>query len=107
MIFDASLPMVAPKQQDGKHFERRMSVVMRTADRSPVQSYIQPMLEKHKRTVMSFTQSCFYSSGIGQEQSVMLENTSALGQKRTCAPQDVMSALPPEADMCSARGHVC
>src|SRR5215475_9355776 len=32
---------------------------------------------------------------------------SALGQNRTCAPQDVMSALPPEADMCSALAHVC
>ena len=27
---------------------------------------------------------------------------SALGHKRTYAPQKVMSALPPEADMCSA-----
>ena len=27
---------------------------------------------------------------------------SALGQKRTCAAQKVMSALPPKADMCSA-----
>jgi hypothetical protein len=24
---------------------------------------------------------------------------SALGQKQTCAPQEVMSALPPKADM--------
>src|SRR5262245_9394471 len=31
---------------------------------------------------------------------------SALGQKPTFAPQNVMSALPPKADMCSARGHV-
>jgi hypothetical protein len=31
---------------------------------------------------------------------------SALGQKRTCAPQNVMSALPPEADICSAPTHV-
>jgi hypothetical protein len=31
---------------------------------------------------------------------------SALGQKQTCAPQNVMSALPPKADMCSAKGHV-
>jgi hypothetical protein len=30
---------------------------------------------------------------------------SALGQKRTHAAHKVMSALPPEADMCSARGH--
>jgi hypothetical protein len=32
---------------------------------------------------------------------------SALGQKQTCAPQKVMSALPPRADMCSVRGDVC
>ena len=31
---------------------------------------------------------------------------SALGQKRTCAVQNVMSALPPIADMCSALRHV-
>ena len=31
---------------------------------------------------------------------------SALGHKRTFAPQKVMSALPPKADMCSAKGHV-
>src|SRR5262249_56609689 len=32
---------------------------------------------------------------------------SALGQKATCAPQMVMSALPPKADMCSALADVC
>jgi len=32
---------------------------------------------------------------------------SALGQKQTFAPQEVMSALPPKADMCGARAHVC
>jgi hypothetical protein len=50
---------------------------------------------------------------------------SALGQKRTCAPQNamsalppiatakadmpqmVMSALPPKADICGANRHVC
>ena len=31
---------------------------------------------------------------------------SALGQKRTCAVQKVMSALPPIADMCSAQADV-
>ena len=31
---------------------------------------------------------------------------SALGQKQTFAPQKVMSALPPKADMCSALGDV-
>ena len=31
---------------------------------------------------------------------------SALGQKQTCAVQNVMSALPPKADMCSALGDV-
>ena len=31
---------------------------------------------------------------------------SALGQKRTCAAQKVMSALPPKADMCSATRYV-
>src|SRR6478672_7656353 len=32
---------------------------------------------------------------------------SALGQKATCALQDVMSALPPEADLCSALADFC
>ena len=31
---------------------------------------------------------------------------SALGHKRTFALQNVMSALPPKADMCSAKRHV-
>ena len=31
---------------------------------------------------------------------------SALGHKRTCAVQNVMSALPPKADACSALVHV-
>jgi hypothetical protein len=31
---------------------------------------------------------------------------SALGQKPTCAPQEVMSALPPKADMCGAATDV-
>src|SRR5262245_3763477 len=31
---------------------------------------------------------------------------SALGQKRTCASQNGMSALPPKADMCSATANV-
>jgi hypothetical protein len=31
---------------------------------------------------------------------------SALGHKRTYAPQQAMSALPPKADMCGARAHV-
>src|SRR5262249_36936551 len=31
---------------------------------------------------------------------------SALGQKRTFAPQKVMSALPPKADMCDANRDV-
>jgi hypothetical protein len=32
---------------------------------------------------------------------------SALGHKQTIALQNVMSALPPKADMCSATAHVC
>ena len=32
---------------------------------------------------------------------------SALGHKRTFAVQNVMSALHPKADMCSAQAHVC
>ena len=32
---------------------------------------------------------------------------SALGQKQTCAVQNVMSALPPKAEMCGALAHVC
>ena len=31
---------------------------------------------------------------------------SALGQKQTFALQNVVSALPPKADMCSAQGDV-
>ena len=31
---------------------------------------------------------------------------SALGQKQTCAVQNVMSALPPKADMCGANRDV-
>ena len=31
---------------------------------------------------------------------------SALGQKRTCAAQKIMSALPPKADMCGATRDV-
>ena len=31
---------------------------------------------------------------------------SALGQKQTCAAQEVMSALPLKADMCSAQVDV-
>ena len=31
---------------------------------------------------------------------------SALGQKQTCAAQNVMSALPPKADICGAADHV-
>ena len=37
---------------------------------------------------------------------VSAEVMSALGQKRTYAAQQVMSALPPIADMCSALAHV-
>jgi hypothetical protein len=32
---------------------------------------------------------------------------SALGQKQTFAPQNVMSPLHPKADMCIATAHVC
>jgi hypothetical protein len=32
---------------------------------------------------------------------------SALGQKQTFAPQKVMSALHPKADMCDAKRNVC
>ena len=32
---------------------------------------------------------------------------SALGQKQTCAAQNVMSALPPKADICGANRNVC
>jgi hypothetical protein len=31
---------------------------------------------------------------------------SALGHRQTCAPQEVMSALPPKADICSALADV-
>ena len=32
---------------------------------------------------------------------------SALGHKKTCAPQTLMSALPPKADIKVPDGHVC
>jgi hypothetical protein len=32
---------------------------------------------------------------------------SALGQKQTFAPQKVMSALHPKADMCDAKRNIC
>jgi hypothetical protein len=32
---------------------------------------------------------------------------SALGHKQTCAPQKIMSALHPKADMCGALANVC
>ena len=35
-----------------------------------------------------------------------LDPMSALGQKRTYAAQQPMSALPPKADMCSALAYV-
>ena len=35
------------------------------------------------------------------------ERMSALGQKATCAPQKVMSALPSKADICVALAYVC
>jgi hypothetical protein len=41
-----------------------------------------------------------------QAQSAQLGPMSALGQKQTFAVQNVMSALPPRADMCIALGHV-
>ena len=37
---------------------------------------------------------------------MMFVSMSALGQKRTCVAQEVMSALPPKADMCSASRDV-
>jgi hypothetical protein len=38
--------------------------------------------------------------------NVEVSPMSALGHKRTFAIRNVMSALPPKADMCSARGDV-
>ena len=35
------------------------------------------------------------------------QRMSALGHKATCAPQKIMSALPPKADMCLAVAYVC
>ena len=32
---------------------------------------------------------------------------SQMGHKQTFAPQNVMSALPPKADICGALAHVC
>jgi hypothetical protein len=37
----------------------------------------------------------------------MRQLMSALGQKQTYAVQNVMSTLPPKADMCSAPALVC
>ena len=41
-----------------------------------------------------------------QAQSAQLGPVSALGHKRTFAVQNVMSALPPTADICSVQAHV-
>jgi hypothetical protein len=38
---------------------------------------------------------------------VSVNSMSALGQKQTLAPQKVMSALRPKADMCGALAQVC
>src|SRR5262249_19063073 len=37
---------------------------------------------------------------------ILWHRMSALGQKRTFAVQNGMSALPPKADMCGAKGNV-
>jgi hypothetical protein len=39
-------------------------------------------------------------------EEIVQERMSALGQKQTFAPQNVMSALPPKADMCGATTDV-
>src|SRR6476660_7706822 len=48
------------------------------------------------------------SADCRREMSVCLTHRpmSALGQKQTFAPQKLMSALPPKADMCGATGDV-
>ena len=43
------------------------------------------------------------TDGSGQDSHLLM---SALGQKRTFAAQNGMSALPPKADICSALVHV-
>src|SRR5262249_21445185 len=42
----------------------------------------------------------------GETRSDRVVGMSALGQKQTFAPQNVMSALPPKADMCGATRDV-
>ena len=46
------------------------------------------------------------SSILGKSSLLRHGTMSALGQKPTCAPQNVMSASPPKADMCAATRDV-
>jgi len=43
---------------------------------------------------------------MGVNRSPSSDGANALGQKQTCAPQKVMSALPPKADIGSANTDV-
>ena len=43
---------------------------------------------------------------VSDRATAMEEAMSALGQKQTCAAQNVMSATPPKADICSALADV-
>src|SRR5262245_43346635 len=56
----------------------------------------------------SYSPKLAYWKGVGWEvrQRLFTRPMSALGHKQTFAPQKVMSALPPKADMCDATRDV-
>ena len=57
-----------------------------------------PSVHDHKQILRLIIATIF--------EEIVQEHMSALGQKATCAPQNVMSALPPKADMCGATTDV-
>jgi hypothetical protein len=68
----------------GRHFDSGQICGLDTAE---MQKFTQPLFVRDRR-----------KSGTS--------GMSALGQKQTFAPQNVMSALPPKADICAALAHV-
>src|SRR5262249_54642016 len=77
--------------------------------RTSVDSISKPMPHRafawsgHKRWPAVRATAIFDSRGSNCSRTRLV---SALGQKQTFAPQKVMSALPPKADMCSAPSDV-
>ena len=56
-----------------------------------------------KRRLKCWILACAAMNGVNTKST---HRMSALGQKQTFAPQNVMSALPSKADMCGAVPHV-